>query len=124
METVLAVVCGVLVAGSIYLMLSHNFIRFLFGLIMLSNSVNLIIFTSGGLTRGAAALIPKGQTLPDPDIANALPQALILTAIVIGFGLLAFALVLAYRVQRSLGTVDTDTISLAYREPEEEEKSS
>jgi multicomponent Na+:H+ antiporter subunit C len=52
--------------------------------------------------------VPDGAKIPDPGVANALPQALILTAIVIGFGLLAFALALAFRAWQSLGTVVMD----------------
>ena len=118
METVLAVVIGVLFAASAYVMLSRNIIKFLFGLILISNAANLAIFTAGRLTWAAPPLVPEGALMPDGVVANALPQALILTAIVISFGLLAFALVLVYRAYEELGTVDSDRMRAA--EPEDE----
>lgn len=117
MEQLLSVLIGVLVAAAVYLMLARNLLRFLFGLILLSNAANLAIFVSGRLTAGAAPLIPEGADAPLGPVANALPQALVLTAIVIGFGLFAFALILAFRGYRSLGTLDTDAMRIA--EPEE-----
>jgi multicomponent Na+:H+ antiporter subunit C len=107
METALAIVSGSMVAGGIYLLLSQHLVRILFGLIMLSNAVNLVIFTAGGLTHTKPALIEVGRSVPGAAVANALPQALILTAIVIGFALLVFMFVLFYRSYESLGTIDT-----------------
>jgi len=107
METALAIVSGSMVAGGIYLLLSQNLVRILFGLIMLSNAVNLVIFTAGGLAHTKPALIEVGRSVPGAAVANALPQALILTAIVIGFALLVFMFVLFYRSYETLGTIDT-----------------
>lgn len=107
METALAVLSGSLVAGGVYLLLSQNLVRMLFGLIMLSNAVNLVIFTAGGLTHQKPALISGDQIMAGTDVANALPQALILTAIVIGFALLVFIFVLFYRSYETLNTIDT-----------------
>lgn len=117
METVLALLVGILVAASVYLMLARNLIRFLFGLVLLSNAANLTIFIAGGLTPAMPPLVPEGLARPAEVVANALPQALVLTAIVIGFGLLAFALVLVYRGYRVLGTLDSDAMRFA--EPDE-----
>ena len=110
MELVLAVLTGGLVAGGVYLMLRRNLVRLLFGLVLISNAINLLIFTSGGLTRGRPALIPAVPDVVQDATANPLPQALILTAIVIGFGLLTFALVLVHRTHREFGTLDPDAI--------------
>lgn len=107
METALAVLSGVLVAGSIYLLLSHLLMRMLFGLVMLSNAANIMIFSAGGLMHRKPPLIEAGQTAPVVAVANALPQALILTAIVIGFALLIFIFLLFYRSYECLGTADT-----------------
>ena len=109
METVLALLVGVLVAASVYLMLARNILRFVFGLVLLSNAANLTIFAAGRLARAAPPLVPEGLTAPPELVANALPQALILTAIVIGFGLLAFALALVFRAYQVTGTLDSDT---------------
>lgn len=119
MEPVIAVLVGILVAAAVYLMLARNFLRFLFGLILISNAANLTIFVSGRLgAAGEPPLIAEGSDAPIGEVANALPQALVLTAIVIGFGLFAFALVLAFRTYESLRTLDSDEMRVA--EPREE----
>lgn len=113
METVLSLLVGVMVATSVYLMLARNILRFVFGLVLLSNAANLTIFIAGRLTRASPPLVPEGLSSPPEIVANALPQALILTAIVIGFGLLAFALALIFRSYQALGTLDTDEMRIA-----------
>jgi multicomponent Na+:H+ antiporter subunit C len=118
MEALLALAVGVMVAAAVYLMLARSFLRFLFGLILLSNAANLLIFAGGRLTEGAPPLIPEGADGPVGLVANALPQALVLTAIVIGFGLFAFALVLALRAHAVLGTLDSDDLHMAEGERE------
>ncbi len=110
METAIAFVVGALVAASVYLMLARNVLRFLFGLVLLSNAANITIFAAGRLTTAAPPLVPEGQTVPVGTVANALPQALVLTAIVIGFGLLAFALSLVFRGYQAMGTLDSDAM--------------
>ena len=116
MELALALLVGVLTTCAIYLMLSGNMVRFIFALALLSNAVNLVIFAAGRLTWAAPPLVAEGAYAPQGDVANALPQALILTAIVIGFGLLAFTLVLVHRAHQALGTVEADRMRVA--EPE------
>ncbi|MDG3040967.1 Na+/H+ antiporter subunit C [Roseicyclus marinus] len=113
MELLIAIMVGVLVAASVYLMLARNVLRFLFGLILISNAANLVIFASGRLTPQSPPLIPEGADAPVELVANALPQALVLTAIVIGFGLFAFALTLVYRTYQNLGTLNSDEMRLA-----------
>lgn len=108
MEVVLALLVGILVSASVYLMLGRNLLRFVFGLVLLSNAANLTIFASGRLVRANPPLVPDGLAASPELVANALPQALILTAIVIGFGLLAFALALILRAYRTLGTLNSD----------------
>ncbi|HKL68667.1 Na+/H+ antiporter subunit C [Salibaculum sp.] len=120
MEALLAIAIGVLVTCSVYLMLARNVLRFIFGLVLISNAANLTIFTAGRLTLGSPPLIPEGAEAPAAEVANALPQALVLTAIVIGFGLFAFALVLVFRAYTSLGTLHTDDMRVA--EPRETDK--
>jgi multicomponent Na+:H+ antiporter subunit C len=104
----LALLVGLLFGAAAYLMLDRNFVRYLFGLVLLGTATNLLLFVVGGLTAAAPAIVPEGMQAPPEVVANALPQALILTAIVISFALLAFALVLAVRAYSDLGTVDTD----------------
>ena len=113
MEPIIAVLVGVLMAATVYLMLSRNFVRFIFGLALLSHAANLVLFASGGMTRARPPLIAAGESQPLPGVANAVPQALMLTAIVISFSLLTFALVLAFRTYQELETVDTDRMRAA-----------
>jgi multicomponent Na+:H+ antiporter subunit C len=110
MELLLAVVAGVLYATGLYLMLRRRLAQLIVGLSLLANGSNILIFTAAGLTRAKPPLIAEGsQTLPVP-FADPVPQSLVLTAIVIGFGVLAFSLVLAHRVHLSTGTDDIDAI--------------
>ena len=112
MGTLLAITGGVLFAAGIYMVLRRNLIKAVIGIIFISNAVNVLFFTLGRLTKANPPLIWEGNTVPIEPFANPLPQALILTAIVIGFGLLAFALVLAFRAYKELGTVDLDDLKM------------
>lgn len=114
MEALLAVAAGVLYAAGIYLMLRRHLAQLIIGLGLLSNGTNLLIFTAGGLTRARPPVVPEGATALAPPYADPVPQALVLTAIVIGFGLTAFSLVLARRVQATVGSADVDDMG---REP-------
>lgn len=117
MEIILAGLVGLLVAVGAYLMMSGRTLPYLFGLTMISNAANLLIFASGRLTWGLPSLVPAdAETIA--GAANPLPQALILTAIVIGFGLLVFALTLAYRSYYVFDTTRIDDMRVA--EPIEE----
>ncbi|KFL25488.1 monovalent cation/H+ antiporter subunit C [Devosia sp. 17-2-E-8] len=112
METAFAALVGVFFAAAIYLLLSRSVIRMLLGLTLFGNAVNLLIFTAGRLTREVPPIVPNGMQVPAAPIANPLPQALILTAIVIGFAMFTFLLVLAYRAYQSLNADNTDTMRL------------
>jgi multicomponent Na+:H+ antiporter subunit C len=108
MEVVLAIVIGGLYAAGFYMLLRRSMIKVIIGLVLLGHAANLLIFTVGGLNRGDPALLPAegaAAVATDP-----VPQALILTAIVIGFGIQAFALVLFKRVYQAVGSVDLDKI--------------
>ena len=113
MLTLCAGLVGVMVAASVYLILDRNLIRFIFGLILAGNAINLLIFTVGRLDSQSPPLIPDSAMAAQGPFANALPQALILTAIVIGFALLSFIFVLFYRTYQELGTVDTELMRVA-----------
>ncbi len=108
MEPALAVVVAVYFLGSIFLLTSTNLIRILLGVALLGNAANLTIFTAGRLTREVPPIIPEGAMQPLAETANPLPQALILTAIVISFSLFAFILVLVYRAYQELGSENVD----------------
>ena len=113
MQIAFAFLVGTMVACGIYLILDRNLVRFIFGLVLLSNAVNLLIFTMGRLNPSRPPLIPAGETVGLEPMANALPQALVLTAIVIGFALLAFVFVLFYRTYQEVGTIDTESMRAA-----------
>ena len=110
MEGLLALASGVLYAAGIYLMLRRRLAQLIIGLGLLSNGTNLLIFTAGGLTRARPPVLPDGADALVAPYADPVPQALILTAIVIGFGLTAFSLVMAHRVHASVGTDDVDDV--------------
>ena len=102
---------------AIYLLLSKSIIRMLLGVAILGNAVNLLIFTSGRIMREVPPVIGPGLDVPAGPVANPLPQALILTAIVISFSFFAFLLVLSWRAYSTLGTDNTDEMRVA--EPED-----
>jgi multicomponent K+:H+ antiporter subunit C len=104
MEALLAIAIGVLTAAGVYLMLRARTFPVLLGLTLLSYAVNLFLFASGRLVVASAPLTDKNFTsYPDP-----LPQALVLTAIVIGFGMTALLVVIALRALRDTGDDHVD----------------
>ncbi|MFE7063355.1 Na(+)/H(+) antiporter subunit C [Sutcliffiella sp. NPDC057660] len=106
MEIVMTIVAGILIATAVYLMLSRSILRIVIGTGLLSHGAHLMILTMGGLKQGAAPLLgQEASSYTDP-----LPQALILTAIVISFGVTSFFLVLAYRAYQELKTDDMDKL--------------
>jgi multicomponent Na+:H+ antiporter subunit C len=111
LESLLAGLVGILFACGVYLVLRPNLLRFVFGIMLLSNAVNLLIFTAGRVAEGNPPLIPAGEVLPLAPFANPLPQALVLTAIVIGFGLVVFTLVLIHSGYEAVGSVEPDHVS-------------
>ena len=113
MNVAIAGLSAVFIAVAVYLLLSRSIIRMLLGLAVLGNAVNLVIFVSGRLTRAVPPIVPQGVDTPVGAVANPLPQALILTAIVIGFSIFIFLLVLALRTYQALGVDNTDAMRLA-----------
>lgn len=108
MDVVLAFVIGGLYAAGIYLILRRSIVKLILGLSLLGQAANLLIFTAAGLTRAEPPIVPEGATAPVTPSADPIPQALILTAIVISFGVLAFTAVLVKRVYQTVGTDDLD----------------
>jgi len=104
MELLVASAIGMLVSGGVYLMLRARTFPVVLGLTLMSYAVNLFIFMMGRLGHGKPAVL-VGQAA---EFADPLPQALVLTAIVIGFGMTAFVLVLAVRAREELGTDHVD----------------
>jgi multicomponent Na+:H+ antiporter subunit C len=107
METIFALLVGALYAAAVFAMLSRSIVRLAIGLTLLTQATNLLIFTIGRLKSGHPPLIPGQAKVLAPPYADPLPQALVLTAIVISFGILAFTIVLIYRTHETLQTDDT-----------------
>ncbi|MGP9799678.1 Na+/H+ antiporter subunit C [Rheinheimera sp. NSM] len=103
METLFAGCIGFLTACGVFLMLRGRTFPVVLGLTMLSYAVNLFIFSSGRLTLRGAAVLGTAEQYADP-----LPQALVLTAIVIGFAMTAFLVILAIRARADLGNDHVD----------------
>jgi multicomponent Na+:H+ antiporter subunit C len=112
MEVLLAVVIGILYAFAVYLLLRRSLVKLLIGLALLTHATNLLIFTASGLSRGGPPVISANADLLTGQVADPLPQALILTAIVISLGVMAFALALASRVYRLIGSDDLDRLNM------------
>lgn len=112
MTVVLAIIIGALYAAGFYLMLRRTIVKLIIGVGLLSHAVNLLIFTIAGLTRAQPPLIPEDANHLVPPFADPLPQALILTAIVISFGVMAFTLVLFHRVYQVVGADDIDQMKM------------
>lgn len=98
---VLALLVGALFATGTALLMARGQVRLILGMALLTHGVNLLLFGSGTLTRGAAPIFASKDTftleLAERTYADPLPQALILTAIVISFGITAFLVVLVSR---------------------------
>jgi multicomponent Na+:H+ antiporter subunit C len=113
MIATIALVVFVTVTVGVYLTLSRDLFRVVLGVAMVGSAANLVLFAAGRLGPTAPAVVPVGQAAL-ADAANPLPQALVLTAIVIGFALVCFALVLMLRLIRDARTDD----ALALRDAE------
>ena len=105
MEMVLSGAIGVLAASGVWLLLRPRTFQVIVGLCLLSYAVNLFIFSMGGLIVGAPAIMPKGGWVDTRAYADPLPQALVLTAIVISFATTALFLVVMI-VSRGISGTD------------------
>ena len=113
MVTVLGCVVGVLFAVALFLLQSRAVVRILLGVVVLGNAVNLLIFVAGRLAGGTPPIVAEGAQAVAAGAANPLPQALILTAIVIGFAMFSFIMVLVWRAFTDLGTDNVDAMQVA-----------
>lgn len=111
MHLILAIVVGILYACGLYLMMRRSMLKLIIGLGLLGHAANLLIFTAGRVVAGAVPAIPEGAMTPDGPIADPVPQALILTAIVIGFGVQAFAILLVRRLAERSKTDDVGALT-------------
>lgn len=102
----LALIIGALTAGAVYLLLQRDFMRVIIGFVLASHAVNLLLFSAGGTDRRGE---PLGSS-PDPAVtADALPQAFVLTAIVIAFAITIYMLALTVTGRSHSGPADSDT---------------
>jgi len=108
MEIVLAILVGVLYTAGVYMMLRRSILKFIIGLIFMSNATNLLVFLTAGIVPGNPAFVDSGGT--EKIVADPLPQALVLTAIVIGLGIVVFSLALKYKFFEVTGTDDLDQL--------------
>lgn len=108
MELLVASLIGVLTACGVLLMLRPRAFEIVLGLTLLSYAVNLFLFAMGRLRTGAAPIVRPGVPADLAHYADPLPQALVLTAIVIGFAMTAVLLVIAIRERARRGDDATD----------------
>lgn len=102
----MSIIVGILFAIGTYLVLSKTLFRIILGTSIIGHGVNLLILTMGGLKKGAPPLLGFEAT----TFVDSLPQALLLTAIVINFATTALFLVLSYRTYKVLGTDDVEQL--------------
>lgn len=108
-QFVLAGVLGLLFAIGTFLVLRRDIVRVVWGVTIIAQSANVYLVTMGGLS-GTVPIVGHGPPANPGSVTDPLVQALVLTAIVIGFGTTAFALVLTYRVYEEHGTIDLDEL--------------
>ena len=111
MELFIAILIGLLYASGLYMMMRRSMVKLLIGLILLGNGANLLIFLLGRITKGKPPVIPGESKYFIDAYADPVPQALILTAIVISFGLQAFAITLLKRVYIVSESDDLDDLN-------------
>ncbi len=109
MENLLPIAIGILFGCGCYLVMRRNIVRVLLGIMLFSQAANLLIFAGAGLTWSRPPIIPEGAVDIVGPYADPLPQALVLTAIVIGFAVLAIAIALVLRAYEKTGSDDLDT---------------
>lgn len=111
MELLLTILIGVLYSAGIYMLLRRSLVKLIIGLILLGNGANLLIFLLGTLVKGKPPVIGDNAKALTEIYADPIPQALILTAIVISFGLQAFAIILIKRVYIVTNSDDLDALN-------------
>jgi len=104
MEWLISIAIGVMTAAGVFLTLRARTFPVVLGLTLLAYAVNVFLFTMGRLNTGLPAVINEAAT----QYADPLPQALVLTAIVIAFGMTAFLIVLALKARAEMGNDHVD----------------
>ncbi|EIM78112.1 putative monovalent cation/H+ antiporter subunit C [Nitritalea halalkaliphila LW7] len=111
MELILVILIGLLYASGIYMMLRRSMVKMIIGLILLGNGANMLIFLLGRIVKGKPPIIDSAEKVFQDIYADPVPQALILTAIVISFGLQSFAIILVKRAYKVVKTDDLDALN-------------
>ncbi|MCB2222030.1 MAG: NADH-quinone oxidoreductase subunit K [Bacteroidetes bacterium] len=109
MEVLIAILVGFLYAAGVYMILRRSIVKFIIGIILLSNATNLLVFLSAGLTAGSPAFL-SDQVSSQQEFSDPLPQALVLTAVVIGLGIVVFTIALKYKFFEVTGADDLDQL--------------
>ena len=109
MEILMAILVGILYTAGVYMLLRRSILKFIIGIILLSNATNLLVFLSAGLVAGKPVFL-GGEEGDSLAYADPLPQALVLTSIVIGLGVLALMVALCVRLYERYGTFDVTEI--------------
>jgi len=109
MEALIAILVGFLYAAGVYMVLRRSIVKFIIGIILLSNATNLLVFLSAGITPGNPVFL-SDQIANKQAFADPLPQALVLTAVVIGLGIVVFTIALKYKFFEVTGTDDLDQL--------------
>lgn len=112
MEILIALLIGALFAGGIYCLLRRSLMKIVIGIMLLSQGANLLVFAVGGLVPFTPVFaVADGSETPPVGHADPLPQALVLTAIVIGFGLVIFTIALLLRAYDAVGSDDMNAFN-------------
>jgi len=109
MEILLAILVGILYTTGVYMVLRRSILKFIIGIIFMSNATNLIVFLSSGIVAGEPAFVDEAVQNVS-EMADPLPQALVLTSVVISFGIVVFALALKLKFFEITGTDDLDQL--------------
>lgn len=111
MNTLIAILIGALAAAGIYCLLRRSLMKLIIGLALFGQAVNLLVFSANGLHSRKPAIIDSAAKVLQHGAADPLPQALVLTAIVIGFGLIAFSLALIHQTFQATGHDDINALN-------------
>ena len=111
MAMLLTVSVGVLFASGAYMLMRRSFVKLVIGLVLLGHGANLLIFIVARPVAGKPALIERGAEGLPGAYSDPLPAALILTAIVISFGIVSYSIVLIKRTYQDLGTDDLEELT-------------
>ncbi|MEL7482951.1 MAG: Na+/H+ antiporter subunit C [Planctomycetota bacterium] len=106
MMLLLSASVGLLFAAGAYMLMRRSLVKLVVGLVLLGQAANLLIFVTSNPERGRPPLVEPGAEVPPPPFTDPLASALVLTAIVISFGIASYTIVLIKRAYQDVGTDD------------------